>query len=465
MKVKSIFPKITLALIFLAIPNVNIIDVLPDCIAYFLLMGTIGEIDMALPYFAELKTSLKRLSLLTLIKIPACLIMFANLYTGSDIIPLFTLVFAVSELLLIIPTLSYAHSALSYLGERSGATSLISAFKLPVGKMSTDTLKNLTVGYFILRGLLSFLPEICLLTLSNDRLALFAKRVYPVLATCSILLSLALGIIWLTLALAYLRAIRCDSNAHGVATRFITAEHLSEIKATRDKRTHRRTLALFAASSIFSFDLFFYDIKSTSILPHFLWYVLLICVILKIESTQKMRIVGVLSLIAASTLNIGSDVAQTLFFEDFSLADLATRASAREAYLPIEILSAAETVAFLIGLFALATALIPFALKSVKIHDDKSEADKRLSSPFIKRMKISCIFTLSLMGLISLLKCVNILISRYVTLIYTNPTDVTMPTIATSALPWLSTLIFFLSVVLVLYTFHFTAELRQEKSE
>jgi hypothetical protein len=196
-----------------------------------------------------------------------------------------------------------------------------------------------------------------------------------------------------------------------------------------------------------------------------LWYILLIFVLIRVEKSRKIRLCGVFSLIIASLCNLGADISSTRFFEDYSLFDLATRASAKEAYLPIELFSAAETVAFLIGLVALALSFIPFALESLKIHEEKAEVDRRLSSPFVKRMKASCIFTFSLMGLISLLKCVNILISRHVMLIYTNPNDVTMPTIATSALPWLSTLIFFMSVVLVLYTFHFTAELRREKAE
>lgn len=160
MKKRAIFPKITLALIFICIPNINIIDFLPDFVAYFLLWSIIGELDRMLPYFAELKTALKRLGLVTLIKLPATLVMFANLHTGRDIIPLFTLIFSVIELILIIQAVNLAYSALSYLGERSGASSLIMPFKVLFGRMSTDTLRSVTCVYAVLRAALAFIPDI-----------------------------------------------------------------------------------------------------------------------------------------------------------------------------------------------------------------------------------------------------------------------------------------------------------------
>ena len=55
MKRKSVFPLIISALVILFNPIINIIDILPDCIAYALLIYVIGELDKKLPYIAECK--------------------------------------------------------------------------------------------------------------------------------------------------------------------------------------------------------------------------------------------------------------------------------------------------------------------------------------------------------------------------------------------------------------------------
>ncbi|MBR2342809.1 MAG: hypothetical protein IKA64_00985 [Clostridia bacterium] len=461
MKKRAIFPKITLALIFICIPNINIIDFLPDFVAYFLLWSIIGELDRMLPYFAELKTALKRLGLVTLIKLPATLVMFANLHTGRDIIPLFTLIFSVIELILIIQAVNLAYSALSYLGERSGASSLIMPFKVLFGRMSTDTLRSVTCVYAVLRAALAFIPEICLLTYSNDNLALYMRVLYPILATACISLSFLFGIVWASIASCYKRAVKRDGAVRGAAGSLISEERHAELHREREAARRARTLRLLAVASIFSIDIFFRDIKNTNILPHFIWYILLMCVLFRVGRGWKMRLLGASAFALASLANIGADIHTADFFSEYELADLLNSAAAADAYSLIEAFTALECVLFLVGLVALAVSFIPFALRAVSVHSD-CDTERLLSEPFVKRTKRTSVLLFSLMGIISILKCLGVILTRSVRLIYTDPGDVTQPVIAASPTPWLPAVIFALSVILIIFSFNFTSDLKED---
>ena len=164
-KAKRVYPLVILALIFLFNPNVNLIDVLPDCIAYILLILVIGAYAETVPYLAECKGAGIKLALVTLIKIPAFSVMSSNMASGKDIVPLFTLVFAVLEMILLYSMLDNGFKALEYIGERTDCASVITPFALKNGKAFTpEALKILTLIFFMAKGILSVIPELFLLT-------------------------------------------------------------------------------------------------------------------------------------------------------------------------------------------------------------------------------------------------------------------------------------------------------------
>jgi hypothetical protein len=131
-KIKNKYPLVILSLILLFNPSANILDILPDFIAYLLLIIVIGELGETVPYLAECKSELVKLSLVTLIKIPAFTVMYSNMNTGKDIVPLFTLVFVAIEMILLYSAISNGFRALSYIGERTDCASVRKSF--PVGK-------------------------------------------------------------------------------------------------------------------------------------------------------------------------------------------------------------------------------------------------------------------------------------------------------------------------------------------
>ena len=112
-----------LALLFILTPNVNMVDILPDFIGYFILLRTFMPLSDRIPYFDAVTSYVKRLMYLSLLRIPAFILMGmikGENYTGNDQTALFTLIFAAAEATLTLYLIINLYQAFSYLCERGG---------------------------------------------------------------------------------------------------------------------------------------------------------------------------------------------------------------------------------------------------------------------------------------------------------------------------------------------------------
>ena len=191
---KVVFPLVILSLVFLFNPNANLIDVLPDLVAYLLFILVIGSHSESVPYLAECRGALIKLALVTLIKIPAFTIMYSNMVSGKDIVPLFTLVFAVLELILLYSAVENGFRALGYIGERTDCASVRDAFSVGGGRtMTPESLKVMTFIFFVARASLNVIPELLLLTPEETTLRRKLQEAYPAVLVISIFAALIIG--------------------------------------------------------------------------------------------------------------------------------------------------------------------------------------------------------------------------------------------------------------------------------
>ena len=112
------------AVVMLFNPNVNLIDILPDFIGFFNLAKFFEKAADCAPYFEEARSAFMKLGYISLAKIPALAIVVivrSGNVIDNDIIALMALIFAVLELLYLIPVTKSLFDALTYLGERSEA--------------------------------------------------------------------------------------------------------------------------------------------------------------------------------------------------------------------------------------------------------------------------------------------------------------------------------------------------------
>ena len=135
------------AFVMLFNPNIQLIDILPDFLGYFILAKFFERASDAAPYFEEARLAFIRLAYVNLGKIPAFILVRIVRSTNTldnDIVALMALVFAALEIIYLIPAIKNIFDAIIYLGERSDAKTLIESDSL----ISTESLKTFTFVFY-----------------------------------------------------------------------------------------------------------------------------------------------------------------------------------------------------------------------------------------------------------------------------------------------------------------------------
>ena len=459
MKSKRAYPLIILSLVFLFNPNINLIDILPDCIAYILLALAIGDLAQTIPYLAECKSAVLKLALVTLIKIPAFSVMYSNMKYGSDIITLFTFSFTVLEFILIYTAVKNLFLALSYIGERTDCKSVREKFPLNRrSSLSPEVLEKISIAFFIIKGSLNVLPELLLLSNENFMLRIQLRDAYPAVLVLCVFASLVIGAIWLGYAIKYVKNIKKKGDLPD-AIKSIEVCSRPEVSSS-DKIVKRLTDALnmLAISSIFIFDITVQDFGGRNILPHFIYALILFYAIFNLTENKRYR--GLLSVFAAgfSMSAIANQSLSAQFFGMYQYVDLSYSKYARAAYMPIKTSAICEMV-FILAIIAISAIVL---VRFIKEHTEVLPSDPAYGESVKRAHRRLIRNTLPLMlisAVINVLKCVNVFLMEKVTIIYS---EVNPDGIAASSAPALNTVIFLLSIIFVVYSFFIVSTLKEE---
>ena len=149
---KRAFYIVTLSLFLFSLPSLNMLDVFPDFIGCFLLYALLSRGKELVPYLAEAANAALKLGFVTLARLPATVIMYANMYTGRDIVPLFTLVFAVIESVLLFILITNAFEGLFYIAERTEASAILKPISLFKLQLSPERIRSLTLIFAFSNG-------------------------------------------------------------------------------------------------------------------------------------------------------------------------------------------------------------------------------------------------------------------------------------------------------------------------
>ena len=469
MKTKSKFGYITIALVFLANPNINIIDILPDFVGFFILAWLLGKADRIIPYFSEARSALIKLGIVSALRIPATLIMFANLSTGRDILPMFTLAFAVVETIFLVSAIQNGFEGLFYLGQRASSSALIAPF--PTGQkggktttFSTSNLCLLTKIFLIAKVAVAVLPELCMLTFSSDITQKIARTIYPIAIIVGIALVLVLGIAWATLCRKYKNAVRADMDLTAELKAIAGEEKLAEIdKELGLKKAIKGTYFLFIAVLLTPKISFEGVMDGINLLPHFLTYTaLIICALRLFDSYGRAPRIAICALgVVSIVLNLVQQYFYVSFIDEYNFMDLVDYAPAKAAYAPVASLALAESLTVLLLCLITGYYFRRFVLKSTGI-DPKSESYSKLDRQYHNKTTLKGWIAMGGIALTSLLEGLNCVLESNPQLVFTDISDVTKPVIAASPAPWLPTLTLFISIALILFTYSFTSELRED---
>ena len=457
-KRKSSGTLIVIALIFLFNPCVNLIDILPDCIAYFLLILAIGSHSESVPYLKECKEALIKLSIITLAKIPAFLIMYSNLQYGSDIVPLFTLAFTVIELIAIYSALSNGYSSLSYLAQRTDCASVTEPITVFGSRITPEGLRNVSVIFFITKGALNVIPEALLLSREDSALKKRLLEIYPAALIICALAALVAGILWLRMMLKYVKSIQ---KANDLPSALKMMEKYSDPKLSDSKETLYKlkwSLGILALSSLFIFEISFHSLGGYNILPGFIYGIMIFCALYDYTSNRKLKIAFIVSTVCFTISSILNFALTSRFFRQYEYSDLRFSKYAKADYASIKITSVIQTV--FAALLLIIAALITKEL--IKEHTDVSPSDPSYSESNKRnhRCLIKSSHTLFAFAIIiSILKCVNVFLGATVKIIHS---DVNPDGIVSSGAPVMNTVIFLVSIVYVIYSFVTVSTLRDE---
>ena len=456
---KISFAPILLSLIFLFNPNFNIIDILPDFVAYFILARAIGKKGEFIPYLSEARSGFIKLAILTLLKMPAVIVMYANASSGRDIIPLFTLVFSALELIFLIGTIDNCFSGLYYIGERSEADALILPFKVFRKSFKAETVKNATYIFLAAKAVLCFLPEICLLTVESIKTrALFNALYFPLLLTC-VIITLALGILWLTLSVSYVNKVKNQGSAKCALEGLIGKEDILLIERKNRQKAVLNSLSLLGLSTVFLFDLRFSETGEVNILPHFLFAFVLLTIAFKLFESKAYKIFFGVSVALYSLSSVIFGIYNIRFLDSFSYRELSEsykNPAAAEAYKSVELLAALELVFFLVMTVAMACGFIRFIRNNTALHPSdplysKQDKDRH------KTLYIKSIIAFGITAVIGALKCLNVYLKSEIVLIF-GRNDI----IFSNKAPWLSTLIFILVILLTVFFYGTCEDIKED---
>ena len=458
-------PYLFLSLVFLFNPNINIIDFLPDFVAYFILAHLMEKAADSAPYFEEARRASIKLAWISFAKIPAFFLVFfirSNNTLDNDVFAMAGTVFAVLEIIFLISLIKNISSALFYLGERGSAAALITPF--PISKngqreMRPEDLRTYTVMFAICKCLLYALPEFLLLsgtTSSGVLMPAPLSRFYPI----TLLISITLGFI-ISRAKKYVRAILLEGKFTSSLKFLARADSEKKFETKVKLRSVKSSLSLLAISTVFFFKLALKETEMINVLPHFLFGVLFLIALYKLKkhSTASFKPVF-FSGILYSVVSLIYFVLSVNFLSKYDYSNLINNPAVKGAYIPVIILAVIEFISFTAFAILSARFVYGFIYSNTGV-EPTSERYKRTEAGYHAEIKKKCNIMIGSGILAALVNCIDVILYYNAQKILSDVND-TAVTVITSSVPWFNVIITVSTLFFIGYTVYFTGVLKEE---
>lgn len=375
MKLKSRYGWVIFGLCLLFIPAVNVLDVFPDFIAYFILAGVLSHGVNKLPYFEEARTAFIKLGFINLCRVIAIVLILrirAINYDDTDIYAMMTLLFGIVESIYLFPAISNLFDALFYLGQRSDSQAILAPVRLIGRKISTDTVKNLTYFFAGARAVLALLPELCYMSgTSKTGTAIITHpyaHLYPLVLAICFTLSLIIGIVWLVATAKYSRAIGRENLYYTSIDALVTEDRRPEIENKVKLRRSCSALNIMMLASLFTLEINFDNFGDINILPHFIFAILLVSGLRHLVGKTKHTTVASLITVGYTVVSLVGHGLLIAFFEKWeSYTEINHIKAAAQEYDLIKALSVVEFVFAAALIITVMLALKSFVENNTKI--------------------------------------------------------------------------------------------------
>ena len=371
------------------------IDLIPDCIGYALILYALRHVSSFAPYMQEASDGFKKLFYVSLFKLPALFIMI-SMATQRITITLFSLSFAIIELFFLIPAIGALFEGLYYLGSRFGCeAALRETPKKP------DAIRFMTLLFLVIKHALSTLPDFLFLfeydPLTGEGFTVTNAQ-YILVLILAFIITLIFSIVWLSHILPYLRGISKDEGTR--ALRSPEGVDLSHREGVRFRLA--LPYVLFGAALCFSVD---FVVDKKNLLPDYLaaacFLVLSLYLFFRAKGnasesslTKKSDFYASLPILSSSLYLIATvlhSVYRTRFYASFTESDLTSYSGlqasyvpanqeALAAYLPVNITSVIAEFLFIICVMLALHALHRFSKENTKTAPPRSAVEERFLS-------------------------------------------------------------------------------------
>ena len=460
---------VIVALITLFNPNINLIDILPDFIGYYLLSRVFLRPSFSCPHFEEARRGFIRLFWLSLLKIPAfvamILIRSANTQ-DNDVVALMALVFCIIELILLLPTVKQAFEALIYLAGRRELNSVLS----DENPNSTASLRSLTLIYFIFKCVAYAAPEFLRLTrmmdIGSQTVVATGSKIYPFAVVGIQAIGYILGAVWLARAIGFVSRVRAEGKFYpAVLAQESGIEENRYEKAI--SKSHRKTAHLMLLlAALASFEIVFDNYKEINLLPPFLSYAFILisaCMLWRFVSKEysPLKRATVISASILSLVSVAGYAVSIVFLTRFGYTALYKSVrDAKALYSAYEIISLVTLVLYLITLVLFTLLLRAYIRENFGIRLSDSRYG-RLEAEYHRGLSLRIAVFSVIAGIGGIAKFLSIIFKGSPTA-YEGGT-IEMPSIIIgSAVPWFNIITVGASVILSLYAVYLCGLLNQE---
>lgn len=470
-KNKSISGLLVLAFVILINPSVNIIDIFPDFIAYLIIARALGYAANRAPFFAEARSGLYKLSLLSIFKLPMSVLMLnsrANDVGNGDVLALFAFSFAVIELTLISALLKDIFAALFYLGERSDSCPLLLPFKKTKKSekyISVEALRTLTFVFFVFKCAAYSLPELLLLTrtVSASQMATafnFAK-LYPYCLILVMIATVWFGVVWARRALSYAGAIGEGSSFNTALDSMVADSGREGLESRLRLNRLKGAVTMLTIAAFFAIDVRFDNVFGINLLPDLLFGIALLYALRRLirETDGEWR--GIYAVgIAFTIISTVKYVLESRFLFVHGYEVMLISPEARTDYIVVMALGAIETALIVALLLMMARLLAKFIIAHTGILPD-SDKYSRTDLDYHSRLKKKgyALFGLGIiLYAVKLTDCVFKLFSRNTLVSVGSGSGL----VSTGLVPWFGVVVSLATVAFVGYALYFGSELKEE---
>ena len=361
---------------FLFNPEIAVIDILPDFIGYALICAGLTNLSDIYYQFADAKKAFSKGILISAAKLVSFFVL-VGLFSYSERpvgMLLFTFVFAVLELIYIIPAYRYLFEGFLYASQRLDSDSVL---KYAYNDRKTEKIlkkcrkkgtnpQNLTVRaykraavFVIIKNTLAVAPELTSLINNNQYTYIGLLRFF------SVIICLVFGMFFLINTVRYFVALKKDK----IFINQLEEKYNLEVLPKAHIFTQRKVSAMLTCSMTLAFLSINLYSDEINLIPQFLFFALAIFLFSSLKEYGKLKVRGTLLAVIGFAVSAVEWILSVIFYKNHYIGEVSKFPHAYKEYYTVAVFSVLQSL-----LFVATVAILLFVIYNIaKTHTGKPE--------------------------------------------------------------------------------------------